>query len=71
METVPRRYAIVKINRKMIDASDWLIAYVTHTISNSNNLLKYARRRQKKGLIRIINLDDIIRNEQSSCFELS
>ena len=56
MEAVSRRYAIVKANRKMIDHCDWLIAYVTHTVSNAHNLLDYTVRRQKKGLIQIINL---------------
>ena len=58
MEAVSRRYAIVKANRKMIDTCDWLVAYVTHTISNAHNLLEYAMRQQKKGLIQVINLDD-------------
>lgn len=58
MEAVSRRYAIVKANRMLIDTCDWLIAYVTHTISNAYNLLDYARRRQKKGLIQVINLGD-------------
>ena len=58
METVSRRYAIAKANRKMIDASDFLIAYVTHTVSNAYDLLEYAIRRQRKGMIRVINLGE-------------
>ena len=58
MEAVSRRYAIIKANRKMIDNCDWLIAYVTHTVSNAHNLLEYALRQQKKGLIQVINLGD-------------
>lgn len=58
MEAVSRRYAIVKANRMMIDTCDWLVAYVTHTINNAHNLLEYAMRQQKKGLIQVINLDD-------------
>lgn len=58
MEAVSRRYAIVKANRMMIDTCDWLVAYVTHTISIAHNLLEYAMRQQKKGLIQVINLDD-------------
>ena len=38
METVSRRYAIAKANRKMIDASSFLIAFVTHTVSNAHAL---------------------------------
>lgn len=58
MEFASRRYAIVKANRKMIDDCDWLIAYVTHSVSNADNFMKYALRRQRKGLIRVINLGD-------------
>ncbi|MBQ6961857.1 MAG: hypothetical protein IJP78_12840 [Clostridia bacterium] len=58
MEAVSRRYAIAKANRMMIDSCDWLIAYVTHTVSNAHNLMEYALRRQKQGLIQVINLGD-------------
>ena len=58
MEAVSRRYAIAKANRMMIDSCDWLIAYVTHTVSNAHNLMEYALRKQKKGLIQVINLGD-------------
>ena len=56
LEKVPRQYAIVRANKIMVDTSDWLIAYVRHGASNSRKLLEYALRREKKGLIRIINL---------------
>lgn len=56
MEAVSRRYAISKANRKMIDQSDFLIAYVTHTVSNAYDLLEYAKKRQARGLIEIISL---------------
>ena len=56
MENVSRRFAIAKADRKMIETSDFLIAYVTHTVSNAHNLLEYAMRRQERGLIRVINL---------------
>ena len=42
--------------------SDWLITYVRHGASNSRKLLEYAQRREKKGLIQIINLA-----EENSC----
>lgn len=58
MESVSRRYAIAKADRKMIETSNFLIAYVTHTVSNAHNLLEYAMRRQERGLIRVINLDE-------------
>ena len=56
VENVPKRYAIVRANRAMVDASDWLVAYVNHGASNACKLLEYARHRQEKGLIRIENL---------------
>ena len=58
LEGVPRRYAIARTNRILIDTSDWLIAYVCHGASNSRTLLEYAKRREKKGLIQIENLAD-------------
>lgn len=58
LENVPKRYAITRANKIMINASDWLIAYVCHGASNSRTLLEYAKRRQKKGLIQIENLAD-------------
>ena len=58
METVTRRYAIPQANRKMIDMCDYLIAYVTHPASNAGKFLEYARRREKKGLIRTVNLGE-------------
>lgn len=58
LENVPRQYAIVRANKIMVDTSDWLIAYVRHGASNSRKLLEYAQRREKKCLIRIINLAD-------------
>ena len=43
----------------MINRADFLIAYVWHIASNAGKLLDYARNREKKGLIRVINLGDI------------
>lgn len=56
LEGVPKRYAIVRANRIMVDFSDWLVCYVRHSASNSRNLLEYAQRKEKKGLIKIENL---------------
>lgn len=56
MEKVPRKLAIVRVNKYMVDNSDFLIAYVWHPASNARNLLKYAQARERKGLIRIENL---------------
>ena len=55
LENTPRRYAIVRTNQIMVDTCDWLVCYVRHGASNSRNLLEYARRREEKGLIQIIN----------------
>ena len=52
----PRRYAIVRTNRIMVDTCEWLVCYVRHGASNSRNLLEYAQRRANKGLIRINNI---------------
>ena len=56
LEKTPRPFAIVKANQLMVDSCDWLVCYVRHGASNSRNLLEYARRREKKDLIRIINI---------------
>lgn len=63
LESVPRQYAIVRANKILVDTSDWLVAYVRHGASNSRNILEYAQRREKKGLIHVLNLADI--NEES------
>ena len=56
LEHTPRRYAIVRTNRIMVDTCDWLVCYVRHGASNSRNLLEYAQRRANKGLIQIKNI---------------
>lgn len=47
MEGVPRRVAIVKANRYMVDHVDYMIAYVWHSASNAWELVEYAKRRGK------------------------
>lgn len=59
LEYVPRRYAISRANRSMINQVEFLIAYVWHPASNAGKLLDYAKNREKKGLIRIINLGEM------------
>ena len=56
LEKVPKRYAITRTNKNMIDTSDWLIAYVQHGASNSRTFLEYAKRREREGRIQIENL---------------
>lgn len=53
MEKVPRRVAIVRANRYMVDHVDYLIAYVWHPASNARNLLEYAQKHEQKGEISI------------------
>lgn len=53
MESVPRKLAIVRANRYMVDYVDCLIAYVWHSASNARELLEYAIRRESRGLIAV------------------
>lgn len=53
MERVPKRLAIVRANRYMVEHSDFLIAYVWHPASNSRELVEYARKRERHGLIQV------------------
>lgn len=48
IEKVPRKFAIVRANRYMIDHVDYLIAYAWHPASNARNMVAYA---QKKGVL--------------------
>ena len=41
LETVPKRLAIIRANRYMVERSDFLIAYVRHPASNAKELLEY------------------------------
>lgn len=49
MENVPRKFAIVRANRYMVDHIDYLIAYAWHPASNARELVEYAR--QKSHLV--------------------
>ena len=52
LETVPLRYAIVQANKYMVQNSNYLISYCHH-IGNTRNIVEYAQRREKKGLIKV------------------
>lgn len=52
LEKVPLRYAIVQANKYMIQHSNYLITYCHH-IGNTRNIVEYAQRREKKGLIKV------------------
>ena len=56
MESVPRRFAIVRANRYMVDHTDYLIAYVWHPASNARELVEYAEARQKRGLMQVTRI---------------
>ncbi|MBP3372077.1 MAG: hypothetical protein J6L88_06060 [Clostridia bacterium] len=56
MERVPRKAAIIRANRYMVDHADYLIAYAWHSASNARNLLEYACRRAKSGKLNVMNL---------------
>lgn len=56
MERVPKRLAIVRANRYMVEHSDFLIAYVWHPANNSHELVEYAKKRERRGLIRVTML---------------
>ena len=53
MEKVPRRLAIIRANRYIVDHVDYLIAYVWHPASNARNLVDYANKRELRGLISV------------------
>ena len=48
----------MRANQIMVDTCDWLVCYVCHGASNTRNLLEYARRREEKDLIQIINIGE-------------
>ena len=56
METVPRQFAIARANRIVISSVDYLICYDAGRIGNTRELVEYARRRERKGLLHIENL---------------
>ena len=56
MENVPRKLAIVRANRYMIEKTHYLIAYAWHPASNAWELVAYAQKRAEKGLIVVTRL---------------
>lgn len=46
MEKTPRRIAIVKANRYMVDRVDFLIAHIRYSGSNTQKLLEYAKKKR-------------------------
>ena len=52
METVPKRAAIIRANRYMVEHSGYLIAYVRHS-GNAQDLVEYAKKYEKQDRIKI------------------
>ncbi len=48
LERVPRRYAILRANRAMVDACEYLIAYAPHETGNAKKVVEYAMRRGRE-----------------------
>lgn len=55
MERVPKRLAIIRANRYMVDHSDYLIAHI-RGVGKSRDLVQYALRREKRGMIHVEEL---------------
>ena len=62
MEDVPRKLAIVRANRHMVDHVDFLIAYAWHPASNARELVEYAEKKMEKGVFQVTNLAALHRN---------
>lgn len=60
-ERIPKRLAIVKTNQRMVDTCDYLIAYAWHHLGGSGQIVEYARKREKRGLIHVENLAEELR----------
>lgn len=56
MENVPRKVAIARANRYMINHSDYLISYAWHPASNARELTQYAEKRALRNLIAVTQL---------------
>ena len=56
MEKVPRKLAIVRANRYMVDHADYLIAYAWHPASNARDLVEYAERMSQSSSLKVENI---------------
>ena len=59
IESVPKPAAIVRANRYMVEMSDFLICYYKKLAGGTRDIVEFARRREKNGLIRVTNLADL------------
>lgn len=53
---VPLRYAIVKANQIALDQCDFFLTFCDREGGNAGKLLRQARRMEKKGYIKVVNL---------------
>ena len=55
-ERIPKRLAIIKTNQRMVDTCDYLITNAYHFLGGTGQIVEYARKREKKGVITVTNL---------------
>ena len=60
MEDVPKPFAIVRANEYMIRTSDYLICYDRGQIGKTRDFVELARKRERKGLIHVENLAELL-----------
>ncbi len=58
MDGVPLRLAIPRLNRLMVESSDYAIAYVLHSWGGAATTLERAKRREQAGKLKIVNLGE-------------
>lgn len=62
MESVPRKVAIVRANRYVVDHIDYPISYAWHPASNARELVEYAKRRRGQNYLQITMLEKLKQN---------
>ena len=60
-ERIPKRLSIVKTNQRMVDTCEYLIAHAWHFLGGSGQIVEYARKREKRGLLHVENLAEKLR----------
>ena len=60
-EKIPKRLAIIKTNQRMVATCDYLITYAYHFLGGTGQIVEYAKKREKRGLIHIENLAEKLR----------
>ncbi len=58
MESVPYKLAIPRLNHVMVQDSEYVIAYVTHSWGGAAATLEQAKRRERRGKLVISNLGE-------------